>query len=497
MPQAAILVIDVGTTVLKTGLFDFRCCPMARDSCAHGTEGLTPEEAASKLWHALKESVASVLRLQPRSHVAAVGLTGFMHYAFPLDARGRVLPLTASSPEVRRGFDDLLAHFGKERIYEVTGSRLDVTSVPAQVLGWRACGPGRFDEIAHLLPVKDLLRYRLTGEIATDEIDACGMMFYDIHRRRWDADIAGYCGIKLEALPAVRHCTERAGVVNAWAAAELGIPAGVPVAVGGGDDIEILGTGARSPRQACEHVGSTGSFLVSIPQPEEDPKRRLELYPAVTRNGWVLGGSCSNVARALDWFLAGSRYESGGSVAWDRARGDFAAAIGKDGADRPLFLPYLDGERTPLWDPDLNAEWVGLRRSHDACDLLASVVEGICFSLRHILECYGDLGREIDLVYSSGGFNEFGAQRLRASVYGKPIRLVRGVDPTAFATCAITLTSIGELSDPLQAADWLEFEPDVEPDLAWQVRLNERFERFVECSQRVTVLPDEPEAAVR
>lgn len=495
MTKPAILVIDVGTTVIKTSLFNFACRTIDRVSRPHRTEGLNSAEAAEQLWAILKETVPSLTGHNPGYHVSAVGLTGFMHSVFPLDEEGRVLPFLAAEAEARRCFDETLDHFGVEKIYRTTGSRLDVTSVPPQVLAWRKRDPREFAKTAHLLPVKDLLRYRLTGEIATDEIDACGTMFYDVHERRWDPELLSYCGLEAKALPPIRHCAERAGAVGWTAAKELDLPKGLPVAVGGGDDIEILGSGARAPQQVCEHVGSTGSFLLPLLIQKSDPSRRLELYPAVARDEWVLGGSCSNVTRALDWFLSSSSYGSDGAICWDRTRGELAKALAKVNSHRPFFLPYLYGERAPLWNPDLNAQWIGLRNPHVASDLLLSVVEGICFSLRNVLEAYKDLGLKIEVVCSSGGFNELGAQRLRATIYDKPIRLVRGTDPTSFATSAVTLCSMGELSEPTEAIGWLEFEPDVEPEPTWQALLQDRFSSFVNYTRWMPPPPREPKSA--
>ena len=223
--------------------------------------------------------------------------------------------------------------------------------------------------------------------------------------------------------------------------------------------------------------------------PRTDPTHRLELYPAVLQDEWVLGGSCSNVSRALDWFLLSSVYGGRGAIDWETLPGELAASLEKPKFDRPYFLPYLFGERAPLWNPDLSAQWRELRSSHRPSDLLLSAVEGICFSLRNILEAYKKMGLEIKVVYSSGGFNQLGAERLRASVYGKPIRRVRGVDPTSFAACAISLCSLGELHEPAEAVDRLQFEPDVEPEPAWQAALEHRFGDFLEYTKDAQPAP--------
>ncbi|MCI0419944.1 MAG: hypothetical protein L0312_12085, partial [Acidobacteria bacterium] len=291
-----------------------------------------------------------------------------------------------------------------------------------------------------------------------------------------------YCGLREGILPPVLHCTNRGGTVTRAAAEALQIPAGIPVSVGGGDDIEIIGCGAVGDHEICEHVGSTGSFLMPAQTASTDPKFRLELYPAVAAGKWVLGGSCSNVTRALDWFLKTSVYSEDDAVDWNRVQQDLAVALDRIDSDRPLFLPYLHGERAPFWNPDLTARWLRLRNCHIPADLLLAVIEGVCFSLRAILDVYKELGIQIDSICSSGGLNDLDAARLRATVYGTTIRQVKCADPTSFAAAAIALCSIGELSDPQEATAWLEFEPEIEPRPEWEALLDKRFELFLEAT---------------
>ena len=127
MTKPAILVIDVGTTAIKTSLFNFACRTIDRVSRPHRTEGLNSAEAVEQLWAILRETVPALASHNPRYHIAVVGLTGFMHSVFPLDEEGKVLPFLAANAEARRCFDAMLDHFGVEKIYRITGSRLDVT----------------------------------------------------------------------------------------------------------------------------------------------------------------------------------------------------------------------------------------------------------------------------------------------------------------------------------------------------------------------------------
>ena len=478
MLTPAVLVIDLGTTVLKTSLFGFRCEMLDRVECLHATTGDDPGSAARRWWTLVAESTRQLTRRNPGFQVAVIGLTGFMHSVVALDCEDEPLSFQPDPALIRASFNDLIDRFGARELHAATGSRMDVTSVPPRLAAWRGVDPRSYSALRAILPVKDFLRYRLTGEFATDPIDACGMMLYDLHGARWDSALLSWCGLEESDLPRVLACTDLAGGLTKAAAAELNLPVGTPVSVGGGDDIEIIGSGARSPSELCEHVGTTGSFLVASRGTRSDPTMRLELYPGVTAGEWITGASCNNVARALDWFLASSNYCSQGSVDWPRVQADLDRTLPRIAAGAPLFLPYLTGERAPLWDPDLSSCWLGLRACHGQADMLASVVEGICFGLRNLFDSFMPLGLDIRTVFSSGGLNQLDTLALRASIYARPIQVVRGSDPTSFASAALALASIGELSDPWEASTWLDRSHAVDPDPDRQALLEERYSRF-------------------
>jgi xylulokinase len=402
-----------------------------------------------------------------------------MHAVIALDGAGEPLRFHPYPEKVDANFDALIDRFGVRELYALTGSRMDPTSVPPHIATWREIDPASFAQVKMILPVKDFLRYRLTGIFATDPIDAGGTMLFALHRKCWDPALLDWCGLDASHVPPVLSCTAVAGSLTAAAAEALQLTAGIPVSVGGGDDIEILGCGARGPNELCEHIGTTGSFLVPALALCEDLRMRLEQYPGINPGEWITGASCSNVARAFNWFLESSSYSCNGSIDWQRVQSDLSAGLQRLDASAPLFLPYLSGERAPLWQPKLCATWVGLRSSHGQPELLASAVEGICFSLRSLFDSFAPLGLQIETIFSSGGLNRLDTLELRASIYARPMRLVIDADPTSYAAAAVALASIGELADPWEASEWLQCSPAIEPNRQWQPLLEERYQRFV------------------
>ena len=232
MAKPAVLVIDVGTSVLKTTLFDYRCRSIDRADRPHPNPGADLSIAARQWWDSTLELVRQLGRRNAGYHVEAIGLTGFMHAVIAVDGAGEPLRFHSYPENVYANFDALIDRFGVRELYALTGSRMDPTSVPPHITAWREMDPASFAQVKMILPVKDFLRYRLTGSFATDPIDAGGTMLFALHRKLWDPALLDCCGLDASQVPPVLSCTAVAGSLTAAAAEALQLTAGIPVSVG-------------------------------------------------------------------------------------------------------------------------------------------------------------------------------------------------------------------------------------------------------------------------
>jgi len=433
-PGMNLLTLDLGTTVLKAALWsDGSLVAERAATLTLRTAGLEAEQDAGEWW---TRAVALVRELAPKQ-VDGIGVTAQMHAVVPVDAVGNPLapvPIVMDR-RAHAAVTDLLAAPGWRAIHEITGGRLDVTCVLPK-LRHLTGGPdaAAWRHATWLLPPKDYLRFRLTGEAATDPIDAAGTLLWNIRTGAWEQSLVDLAGIRAAQLPPVRPTLSIAGKLTPAAAQALGLTAGIPVVTGGGDDIETLGAGVIAPGDYFEHCGTTGSIYLATEKFILDPAGAVETYPDVVPGRWLMGASTTTAGAALAWArrvlaLDIPQAPASGLPPLNATPGDL------------LFLPFLAGERGPWWNAALTGSWQGLRPEHTAADLYRAAVEGVFYSLHSLLaSLQAHAPRAGGAVHTSGplGLDQRGAQT-RADLYGLTVRR-RGALPQSTAVAAAFIT---------------------------------------------------------
>lgn len=429
-----LLTLDLGTTVLKAALWSEgqlvseRAAPLTLHA-----DGLLAEQDAGEWW---AKAIELIRDLAPET-VDGIGVTAQMHAVVPVDTAGQPL---APVPVVmdrrcRAEVAELTENPGWKAIHEITGGRLDVTCVlPKLRRLTRGASADAWKNATWLLPPKDYLRFRLTGEAATDPIDATGTLLWNLRTGSWESSLVELAGIQLTQLPPVRPTLSIGGHLSAEAARALGLTSGIPVITGGGDDIETLGAGVFTPGDFFEHYGTTGSIYLATDRPVWDPTGQVETYPDVVPGRWLMGASTTTAGAALAWgrqvlALDATTTPAHGLPILEHGPGDL------------LFLPFLAGERGPWWNADLSGSWIGLRATHTAPDLYRAVVEGVFYSLHSLFAHMLPYAPIADgAVHTSGplGFDRGGAQA-RADLYARTVRR-RGTLPQSTAVAAAILT---------------------------------------------------------
>ena len=278
--------------------------------------------------------------------------------------------------------------------YERTLCPPDVSYWPAKLryLAER----GAFGEGSFIAGAKDLVFSWLTGRLWTDPMTAASTGVFDSVNWRWDEELLHGIGVTADCLPEVRGAAEWASL-SAAAAKELGLPVGLPVAVGGMDGplTQLGSAGTREGVASCT-VGTSIAFREGSAQRAIDPQLRTWCYP-VSRDFWVIGGAGSNGGNLLTWLRDKVGLAENISELVDRA---FAAA-----PDSSLtFVPYLHGERAPLWRSDLRAAFIGLSAHHTSDDLSRAVLEGIAASALELAETVKSVAGAAREVVLTGGF---------------------------------------------------------------------------------------------
>jgi len=465
MKIPTILVIDIGLTNCKVVLFRFDGSIVDRATVAYPT--LTPrngsvEQDPESWWLAIKSGLDQI-RVQSERYleqIEAISVTGHMHSLVCIDAQGNALGNALVLGD-QRSIDQsnaIIESIGLLDIYIRTGARMDA-SMPMAKIDWiRQNEPDRFARTSHFVTCKDYLRMRMTGDRLTDAMDATGTSLYNVLDSEWDTVLCDRVGINVNRLPQIVDCIEIAGSLLDDTAKFLGLKSGIPVVVGAGDDVEVLGFGLDRPGTILEHMGTTGSILACTSRPIFDPDLAIEVYPHLIPELWLLGGSISTAGRARSW--------ADGILTRDGREGMDDEPPTRPNSDEPLlFIPHLAGSRSPHWDASARGSWLGLSINHTARDLYQAVQEGSVFALRSVLERIEVLMRHKSAIRVSEKDGSEDWMRMRSNIYGRIFEPISNPEPTALGAMILAAVGIEVYPDIISAIhETVSYTQSINPD---------------------------------
>jgi len=330
-----------------------------------------------------------------------VGLTGQMHGLVLVDAGGQVLrpAILWNDQRTASQCDEIRARLGKSELVRITGNDALTGFTAPKILWVEENEPDVYARIHKILLPKDYLRYRLTGDFATDRAGAGGTLLVDLASRDWSSTVVEALGIHPQWLPPTHEGVQITGAISPAGAAATGLRAGAPVVGGGGDQAaQATGVGAVEEGIVALTLGTSGVVFASADRPFYEPEGRLHAFPHALPGKWHLMGVMLSAAGSLRWY----RDALAPGVAYDDLLAP-AASI-PAGSDGLLFLPYLTGERTPHPDPLARGAFVGLTVRHSQPHLTRAVLEGVAFGLRDSFELMKAAGLPaIRQVRVSGG----------------------------------------------------------------------------------------------
>lgn len=460
-----ILAIDAGTSALKAVLYAAYGAVLTVATRRYDYETPQPgwaEADPTAWWTALVETLADIRAAGfDLQQVRGLGLTGQMHTAVLLDEAGQ--PLTPTILWLDRRAVDETAEL--RQTLQLPPSQLNSTYTLPKLLWLARHQPEVLARTRTLLWPKDYLRYRLTGRFMTDLTEAGGAALLDMDRRDWAVDRLTLVKLDPSVLPPIHSPTDEAGSLQPEVAATLGLSPAVKVIVGAGDVIALLGGAPpQQGRLACS-LGSSGmlSSLLADDQPVNVACQRLYIYPLLPQR--LLNGVLSTSGAALTW-------------AWQTLYGPDtpletmleAAAATPPGAAGLFFLPYLAGERCPYWNDALRGSFYGLTLTHQKAHMARTVLEGVAYSLRHLLEIAEAVGAPIrELALAGGGATVSVWPQIIADVCQRPVLLYAGqetVTRPVYAYCTNALDPATSFDEALLRT----FDPpqrvEPRPDLA-------------------------------
>jgi xylulokinase len=395
------LAIDAGTSSLKAVLYEDGGGVLASSTQRYGYQAPQPgwAEADPEAWWAALLAALAALAAQgwPLARVEALALTGQMHTAVLLDAQGEVVPPTILWLDRRAAQETEEL----QQALQLPPYQLNSTYSLPKLLWLARHRPASLARVRCLLWPKDYLRFRLTGQAATDLTEPGGAALLDWTSRTWATERLALAGLDPDILPPIRPADGDGGALQPAVAHSLGLSPDARVVVGMGDVAALFGAAPSRPGRVTCSLGSSSMVFAPLPPGQEvhDPKGQLYVYPFGPYP--MLGGVSSTTGASLQWVyekLARGEARGLSFEAWVTA----AVEI-EPGAGGACFLPYLAGERTPYWSDDIRGGFYGLQLGHDDRHLARAVMEGVAWSLRHLLDLYQALAQPIDEIALAGG----------------------------------------------------------------------------------------------
>jgi len=461
-----LLGVDIGTSGTKTVLFDIEGNTIASALVEYpmyqpqiGWAEQDPED----WWKAVVETIAQVIKasgVNP-TDIKGLGLSGQMHGMVLLDKEGKLLrsSIIWCDNRTQKECEQITEIIGKERLFEITANPALTGFTASKVMWVKNHQSDIFNKIDKILLPKDYIRYKLTGEYATEVSDASGTQFLDVPKRKWSEEILNKLGISPDWMPKVYESHEVSGCVCEEAARLTGLPKGTPVVGGGGDQAAgAMGNGIIKPGVISSTIGTSGVVFASMDSVKIDPKGRTQTFCHAIPNTWHVMGVTNAAGYSLQWLrnqFGGMEKELASFMGVDPYMlMDKEAEMAKPGCDGLIYLPYLMGERAPHLDPNARGVFFGLSSRHGRNEMIRSVMEGVAYSLRDCLEIIRQMDVPVNEVRASGGGGKSPLWRqMMADVFQIPISVTNSKEGPALGVALLAGIGTGVYRNAAEACD--------------------------------------------
>ena len=487
-----LLGMDVGTSSLKTVLFDENTNIISSASAEYPLYQPEPswaQQMPNDWWEAAKNTIKEVLKAVNPEDVKGVGITGQMHGLVLLDENGE--PLCPSiiwcDQRTKAQCDEITEKVGAERLIEITCNPA-LTGFTASKLLWvRENWPDVYKKAKHMMLPKDYIRYKLTGEFATEVTDASGTQLLDIEKRQWSDEVVEKLGIDKEILPKLYESQDVTGHVTAKASNDTGLPVGTPVAGGAGDQAAAaVGCGIVKTGEASLTLGSSGVIFAHTDKPLKDKLGRVHTFCHAVPGKWHVMSVTQGAGVSQKWFKD-NFCQKEKEIAKEQGI-DVYSLLYKEMDKIPVgslglvFLPYLMGERSPILDPDAKGVFYGITAAHNVYHMWRSVAEGVVMSQ---LDCYKvlqEMGIQPSRIRMCGG----GAKnpifrQMYADSFGIPMAVTESPEAGALGVAILAGVCAGIYPDVETACDMIKCSQEQLPGNKDYSDLYKRYKKLYSC----------------
>ena len=471
--------IDLGTSACKFLLMDEAGAIVNVVSKEYPLEFPQPgwSQQRPEDWRkAMMEGVPELIAGVDASQIAGIGSGGQMHGLVVLDKDDNVIrpAILWNDGRTAAQVDYLNGEIGKEKLSSLTANIAFAGFTAPKILWLKENEPENFAKIDKIMLPKDYINYVLTGVHACDYSDASGMLLLDVQNKCWSSEMLAICGVEEKQMPKLFESFECIGTVKPEIAEALGLPEGVKVAAGAGDNAAAaVGTGVVGEGGCNISLGTSGTVFISSKSFGVDKHNALHAF-AHADGGYHLMGCMLSAASCNKWLMDDIFKTT------DYAAEQAAIDEEKLGRNNVFFLPYLMGERSPINDTDARGTFIGMSMDTTRADMTLAVLEGVAFAIRDSVEVARSLGIEIPSSKICGG----GAKsplwkKIMANVLGVKLESPACEQGPGMGGAMLAMVACGAYESVQAACDAIvKTESVLEPEAELTARYEAQYQKF-------------------
>ncbi len=478
-----IIGIDIGTTHCKLVVVnrDNEVVFSVKKNCRSFTndEGMH-EQDAEEIFAIVMEMVIKGLEHTPPENISCISFSCAMHSILAIDEQGKPLMrgITWADNRAAACAVQLRQSPAATELFAQTGTPIHAMTPFCKLVWLKQEQPALFEKAYKFISLKEYIFNCLFDEYIIDEAMACGTGLFNLHTRQWNQaslEVAGITADKLSTIVSIFYAQNK---FRPAIQQQLGLHAELYCIAGCSDGSAAqLGSGALGDDDVCITIGTSGAVRKFIHSPVIDAQQKIFTY-ILTDSWYFTGGPTNNGGAVLQWFAKTFLPGIKDDEVYEKIIG-LAKASGP-GAKGLLFIPYLNGERAPVWDGNATGSFTGIKNSHAINDFARAVIEGILLNLREIynyLPAHGSTGA----IYANGGFfnNAFMAQLL-ADIFGVKVLLQKDADSSCMGAVYVGMLAKGWITDIMEVRKFIVTDEVFTPDDKKHAAYKEVFEKYLE-----------------
>lgn len=428
------LGLDLGTSVLKATLIDNNgeiIGATAKEIHISSPKNGYAEESPPEWWSTFCELIRELGTHTALSRVKGVGLSGQMHGLVCYD--NHLKPLhSAIIWADRRATDEveeILEKVPSQDLYRITGNPI-FTGFQLPTLLWlKKNSPDLFKKIHQISSPKDFITLQLTGNLKTEPSDALATGCFDYQKNQWSKDILQKVALEPKIFPKIIPTHSPYGKVTKETSAKTGLPQNIPVFGGSDQSMAAMGTGLIKEGQSLLAISTGGQFLTVTKKGAHDEKRRLHTLNHAIENRTIHMAATLSAGLSLKWFKTNIMQQI--DTAYDTfIQGIDEIDVGSDGL---TYLPFLSGERTPYFNPNIRGAFMGQTLNHNRLHLIRAIMEGVAYSFRDGLEAFNEANMKVEkIILSGGGTKNATWRQIITDVLNKPTEMINIEDHSPY-----------------------------------------------------------------